>query len=181
MKITINLPKTEREREVFISSFAINGVTKQMANSLMLLLHQKNIQAAIVAYESKRIKRVEKQVHKCVEKAYEEHLLAGKKLRITNCAGVIGFQVGARNPNANARAVFNAALRIATKENTRIRTGILRFSRSERVKKLVQKYPNLNVNALKYLYLNGKLELNNDDFTVMDNFLENLIIKGQNK
>lgn len=181
MKITINLPVTERENELFLRSFENIGLTKQMAYSLTMLLKQKDFQSAIATYESKRIKRVEKQVHKCVEKAYEEHLLGGKKLRIANCAGVIGFQVGANNPHANARAVFNAALHIAKKENTRIRTGILRFSRSERVKKLVQKYPNLNVNALKYLYLKGKLELNNDDFTVMDDFLENLIIKGQNK
>lgn len=181
MKITINLPNTEREREVFLNSFEKNGISKQMANSLELLLHQKSFQTAIAVYESKRIKRVEKQVHKCVEKAYEEHLLSTNKLRIANCAGVIGFQVGAANPNANVRAVFNAALRIAKKENTRIRTGILRFSRSDRVKKLVRKYPNLNLNALKYMYLKGKLELNNDDFQVMENFLDNLTKKGLNK
>lgn len=181
MKITINLPETQREREVFISSFEINGISKQMAENLELLLHQKSFQSAISVYESKRIKRVEKQVHKCVEKAYEDHLLSANKLRIANCAGIVGFQVGTSNPNANARAVFNAALRIAKKESTRIRTRILRFSRSERVKKLVQKYPNLNVNAIKYLYLKGKLELTNHDFLVMDNFLENLTTQGKSK
>ncbi|MDD2781955.1 hypothetical protein [Sulfuricurvum sp.] len=181
MKITINLPVTERENELFLTSFEGIGLTKQMAYSLIKLLKQEDFHAAIARYESKRIKRVEKQVHNCVEKAYEEHLLAGKKLRIANCAGVIGFQVGVANPNANARAVFNAALRIAKMENTRIRTGILRFSRSDRVKKLMQKYPNLNVNALKYMYLKDKLELNNDDFQVMDNFLQNLTAKGKSK
>ena len=42
MKITINLPNTEREREVFLKSFEKNGISKQMANSLELLLHQKS-------------------------------------------------------------------------------------------------------------------------------------------
>jgi glutathione S-transferase len=181
MKIIISVPNTERERELFLSSFENNGISKQVASNLLLLWNQKNFQTAIAKYESKRIKRVEKQVHKCVEKAYEEHFLVGKKLRIANCAGVISFQVGATNPNANARAVFNAALRIAQKENTRIRTGILRFSRSERVNKMMRKYPNLNSDALKYMYLKSKLELNNDDFQVMDNFLQNLTTKGQSK
>lgn len=52
MKITINLPNTEREREVFLKSFEKNGISKQMANSLELLLHQKSFQTAISAVNS---------------------------------------------------------------------------------------------------------------------------------
>lgn len=175
MTIIINVPKSEKEKKVFLTEFLKQDFSQNEVEHIIELIRDKKFQNAIHQYTNKSKSRVEMQVNKCVSKAYEDYLLASKRIQIANCAGVIGFQVSTWNPNSNARAVFNVALKIATKKSTNIRTSLLRFSRSGRVKKMLAAYPNLNENALKYLYLRGKLELTNDDFIIFDNFLKHII------
>lgn len=180
MKIVIEVPENQKEKEIFLSVLTMNGIPEEYVMNVLNSVCDERFKYAIDEYQKLCKSRMRTQIKNCVDQSYEDYILYGKKVQIANCAGIIGFRVGIYNRNSNARGVFNAALKVAKKYSTKIRVGLLRFSRSSRVNKLIDKYPNLNPNALQYLYLKGKFELNNNDLRIIDTFLENLV-KGKSK
>jgi hypothetical protein len=128
MYININVPENEKEKEVFISSLMNSSIPEEKVINLLNLLCDERLKQGIDEYNKLCRSRMKTQIKNCVDKSYEDYLLRGKKVQIANCAGMIGFKVGLYNRNSNSRAIFNAALKVATKYSTKVRVILMHFS-----------------------------------------------------
>ena len=185
MNIFINMPKTESEQELLSNRLIKVGIDESealiFARIMGLASKDKKILNAIDKYNKEVVGRMESQIRSCIKKAYVDNLLSDKKISLGNCAGMISFQISQYTANPNVRAAFNISVRSAKKYSTKLRVSLCRFKTNHRIQSLMKKYPGLNINAFAYLHVVGKLNLKNDDFNIINIFLENLVKNKENK
>lgn len=181
-KLTITIPKDTDEEDLLSEALIDAGVHEVSANLIAQVLAQshddKGIRKAFEDYGDIGISRLDKQLKKCVLKEFMEHITTGSPFKPKKCAGIAANQAKIF-PRVDPMAVLKHAFGFTTKAASVLRLKKARFFKHKHTTGILEKYRNINPDALFYLHLNNKLNLTIEDFEIFEIFLETMIAKKE--
>lgn len=179
MTITIDLPETEAEAIDMLDRIAKEaGYSWDNAKMMVTLFlaiseNKKLFKALSCTKEAAKVPVATDPIKNCVKKGYMKSLAENVIFSSAECEKAHV----ARAFHANGRLPVDEGIRKTIRSTIKrttgaIRSGVSYFKKTSLTRDFLVDYPNINADALVYLYLAQKIQPVKEDFEILRNFIE---------